>query len=180
MAKKASDLSSSEKRQALEAIRQQIGDSQFEEFVSKHGENALIDLLLQAAEGKSSSEKDDGWDKAQMGCFGFLWVILSITVGVYTSGTVGVLFFFSPSLYFLFFGAPGILGETLANRLPWGCGLAVAVVIMIIIASVFQSVPEKLIQTVFVVAMMGGFATGIVVWLAGITVRMMRRISGKG
>lgn len=35
MAKKASELSSSEKRQVLEAIRQQIGDSQFKELRSR-------------------------------------------------------------------------------------------------------------------------------------------------
>lgn len=181
MAKKASDLSSSEKRQVLEAIRQQIGDSQFEELRSKHGENGLMDMLLQAAEGKPQSQKNEGVDGTRWGCFGVLWVILTITVGSYTSRDVGLIFFFSPIICFLvyFWFRAQASSSSIDLSQPWGC----AFVIMFGISGLFlygiSRMPGERSNEMLGVALIGGIAAWIVFHVAGAIVKSRRSKKGK-
>jgi len=179
MSIKASDQSSDDKRRLLDALHEQLGDQQYYELLRRHGEDVMIDMVMQASVDKPSlSKRNKHWGTAEWACFGFLWLTLTVCVGFFSNVTFAVLFFFSPSLYLLIFQAPGILGSELAERLPWGCGFAVAIGIMIIVVGALQSVSEAALETMVVLAFVGALAAWIVASLAKVIARMMRRFLG--
>jgi hypothetical protein len=181
MTRKASDLSSSERRRALDSLRRQVGDAQYDELVRDHDEDSLVELVLHMASEPSPGNKSHG-RAAKWACFAVLWSLITLGVTSVAGERAAVAFFFSPCPYLvllLLFATPQLLGHHLAERLPTGCGVVVAVVIGLLFVGMCKSIPEESQNNFFAIAIVGGISSAFVAWLADLLVRLMRRIFGR-
>jgi len=175
---KASDLSDVEKQNLLDALRKQIGDSQYNELLKDHDEDFLIEMVLQILNQKSPSGKETNWERVELGCFGVLWLILTFGVALFMNDKIAVLFFFSPSLCLLFY-QPSSVFEELKIRVPKGYAVVVILIWIAILIILSQTMSEELFSEMLVVATLGGIAAAIIFWLVGVAVKLMRRWKGQ-
>jgi hypothetical protein len=176
---KASDLSDGEKQNLLDALRKQIGDSQYNELLKDHDEDFLVEMVLQILNQKSLSGKETNWERVELGCFGVLWLILTFGVALFWSNIFAVLFFISPSLYILIF-QPSVIIDEFENRIPKGCAVIVVVLIWVaIIIIISKTMPEELLDTIAGVVLVGAALAGLAIYLVEFAVKLIRRWKGQ-
>jgi hypothetical protein len=76
MPMKAADLPEEMKRNLLEQIRHQVGDSNYDRAVSQVGEDRFLDLCLEKAASEAEPSRTGGWGRWLRG----LWWIAIPTV----------------------------------------------------------------------------------------------------
>lgn len=176
---KASDLTDREKQSLLDTLRKQIGDSQYNDLLKDHDEDFLIEMMLQILNQKPPSVKETNWPRAELGCFGVIWLILTFGVALISNNISAVLFFFSPSLYILIF-QPSVIINEFEDRIPKGCLVAVVVLIWVaVIIIISQTMPKELLDTIAGVVLVGAALAGLVIYLVEFAVKLMRRWKGQ-
>ena len=113
---RASDLPSDAKHRLADAIREQIGDAQYEKLVSAHGEDNVLNIALQGAQDHGRQEESRS-AKAWW-IFGVMWLVITLIAGAFTGLRTGLVLFFSPLLCVAFF-APWAGNYNLIAMLFW-------------------------------------------------------------
>ncbi len=132
---RAADLTTDQKRQLLDAIEAQIGSSKLNELRERMDDDTLLDSALGAANpSKTSSSASSSNTSPAVGCFAFVWLLVSIGIGFGDSPATGALTFIGPgvvmgSLALISVGAQhaGGCGGTAVGALLLGIALSIAV-----------------------------------------------------
>lgn len=157
---RAADLGYDAKQQLLGALRNQLGQSKYDELRSMRNDDEIIDMVLQAGEHYARAEQRKEIEaSSQVTLFWMAWVIISVIVGAIWGSATGWLFFCSPGWWFMVGGATPVV----PYRRYW-VAFVISLLMLIGFFAMFDKLGDKRAFVTFVASSLIGLAT---IWISG-------------
>jgi hypothetical protein len=104
----AADLDDDARQHLLGLLREQIGESKYQELRRSQTEDQIVDMMLEAGrrhEETKAAARNQAIEYHQPGFFWVIWVAISLLVGAFAGKTIGIMWFCSPFWFLVFTGS---------------------------------------------------------------------------